>query len=60
MRILFAGRHGAWFDLAGRDVRYALRQLRRNPAFSAIAIATLALSIGVIAAAVIVLLWAAA
>ena len=50
MRILFANRHGAWLDLAGRDVRYALRQLRRNPAFSAIAIATLALSIGGIAA----------
>jgi hypothetical protein len=26
------GRHGAWLDMAGRDRRYALRQLRRNPA----------------------------
>jgi hypothetical protein len=33
-------------QLAG-DVRYGLRQVRRNPAFSAIAIATLALGIGV-------------
>jgi len=40
------GRHGAWLDVVGRDVRYGLRQVRRNPAFSAIAIATLALGIG--------------
>jgi putative ABC transport system permease protein len=40
------GRRGAWLDVAGRDVRYGLRQVRRNPAFSAIAIATLALGIG--------------
>ena len=45
-----SGRHGAWLDMAGRDIRYGLRQLRRNPAFSAIAIATLALSIGGITA----------
>jgi putative ABC transport system permease protein len=44
------GRHGAWFDMVGRDIRYGLRQLRRNPAFSAVAIATLALSIGGITA----------
>jgi predicted permease len=40
------GRHGGWLDAAGRDVRYGFRQLRRDPAFSAIAIATLALGIG--------------
>jgi putative ABC transport system permease protein len=45
-----ASRHGAWLDVAGRDIRYGLRQLRRNPAFSTIAIATLALSIGGITA----------
>jgi predicted permease len=44
------GRHGAWLDMAARDIRYGWRQLRRNPAFSAIAIATLALSIGGITA----------
>ena len=40
------GRYGAWLDVAWRDIRYGLRQLRRDPAFSAVAIATLALSIG--------------
>ena len=34
----------------GADVRYGVRQVRRNPAFSAIAIATLALGIGGITA----------
>jgi hypothetical protein len=33
-----------------RDIGYGLRQIRRNPSFSAIAIATLALGIGGIAA----------
>src|SRR5262245_58397083 len=35
-----------WFADIARDVRYGLRQIRRNPAFSAVAIATLALAIG--------------
>ena len=41
------GRYGAWLDYAARDARYGLRQVRRNPLFSAIAISTLALGIGV-------------
>jgi putative ABC transport system permease protein len=44
------GRHGAWLDALGRDVRYGFRQVRRNPAFSVIAITTLALGIGGITA----------
>jgi predicted permease len=36
-----------WLNDLARDVRDALRQVRRNPAFSGIAIATLALGIGV-------------
>jgi putative ABC transport system permease protein len=40
------GRHGAWIEAVGRDVRFALRQIRRTPAFSGVAIATLALGIG--------------
>ena len=39
-------RHGAWLDVIGRDVRYGVRQVRRNPAFSAVSIFTLALGIG--------------
>ena len=45
-----ASRYGAWLDVVGRDVGYGLRQVRHNPAFSGIAIATLALGIGVNAA----------
>ncbi len=37
---------GAWLDALGRDLAYGLRQLRRNPGFTAATILVLALGIG--------------
>jgi putative ABC transport system permease protein len=41
-----AGRHGALLDDIGRDVRYAFRLFARQPTFTIVIVATLALGIG--------------
>jgi len=39
-------RIGTWLQSVVADCRYGVRQLRKNPTFSAVAVATLALAIG--------------
>ena len=45
------GRHGAWLDDVGRDIRYAVRTLRRAPLFTATVVATMGLALGLVGSA---------
>ena len=45
------GRHGAWLDDVGRDIRYAVRTIGRAPLFAATVAATMGLALGLVGSA---------